>query len=293
MYVVPYLMGPPGSPYSRVGVELTDSPYVVANMRLMTRMGNVALDELGESSEFVRGIHSLGDLSPERRFVCHFPEIANHLEHRLRLRRQRDLSQEVPRAAARERRGSRQGLDGRAHAGRSGSPIRAATSPTSPRPFRASAARPTSRCSSPSLPGYQIETVGDDICWMHVGPDGRLWAINPESGMFGAAPRHQRRRRTPTRCARSARRHLHQRRARARRQRRGGKGWATSRSTACSIGRGTSGARARRACVAPQRALHHRAQGSARARAPRSTIPRAFPSRPSSSAAGAWASRLW
>lgn len=73
MYVVPYLMGPVGSPYSRVGVELTDSAYVAANLYLMTRMGSVALDAIGETGRFVKGIHSLGDLSPERRFIVHFP----------------------------------------------------------------------------------------------------------------------------------------------------------------------------------------------------------------------------
>src|SRR6059036_1899374 len=74
MYVVPYIMGPVDSPYSQVGVEITDSPYVVASMRIMTRMGKVALDRLGASDYFVKGLHSLGDLSPERRFILHFPE---------------------------------------------------------------------------------------------------------------------------------------------------------------------------------------------------------------------------
>ena len=74
LYVVPYVMGPLGSPFSRVGVEVTDSPYVVANMRIMTRMGRAALDQLGASEDFVPGLHSLGDLSPERRFIVHFPE---------------------------------------------------------------------------------------------------------------------------------------------------------------------------------------------------------------------------
>ena len=74
MYVVPYLMGPAGSKYSRVGVQLTDSAYVVASLRIMTRMGEVALTQLGTSHRFVRGVHSLGDLSPERRFICHFPQ---------------------------------------------------------------------------------------------------------------------------------------------------------------------------------------------------------------------------
>ncbi len=74
MYVIPYVMGPLGSPLSKVGIEITDSPYVVANMRIMTRMGDAALRQLGDSPDFVKGLHSLGDLSPDRRFILHFPE---------------------------------------------------------------------------------------------------------------------------------------------------------------------------------------------------------------------------
>ncbi len=74
MYVVPYVMGPLGSPFSKVGIEVTDSLYVVANMRIMTRMGRAALDQLGGGDDFVPGLHSTGDLSPDRRFVVHFPE---------------------------------------------------------------------------------------------------------------------------------------------------------------------------------------------------------------------------
>ena len=74
MYVVPFLMGPPGSRFSKVGVEITDSKYVVLNMRIMTRVGQVALDALGEGDDFTRCLHSLGDLSPDRRFIVHFPE---------------------------------------------------------------------------------------------------------------------------------------------------------------------------------------------------------------------------
>src|SRR5678810_1244094 len=74
MYVVPYIMGPVASPYSQSGVEITDSPYVVVNMRILTRMGKAALDRLGASDDYVNGLHSLGDLNPERRFIMHFPE---------------------------------------------------------------------------------------------------------------------------------------------------------------------------------------------------------------------------
>src|SRR5262249_1760174 len=74
LYVVPYLMGPPDSPFHKVGVEVTDSLYVALNMGLMTRMGRVALDQLGGSDDFSRGLHSKADLNPERRFICHFPQ---------------------------------------------------------------------------------------------------------------------------------------------------------------------------------------------------------------------------
>jgi phosphoenolpyruvate carboxykinase (GTP) len=185
MYVVPYLMGPRGSPLTSVGVEVTDSGYVALNMHLMTRMGKVALDELGSSDRFVRGVHSLGDLHPERRFVCHFPEtrtiwsigsgyggnaILSKKSHGLRLasveaKEQGWLAEHMLILGVTEPRG---------------------------RTTYVAAAFP-SKCGKtnlamlvPKLPGYRVETVGDDIAWMRVGRDGRLWAINPERGMFGA-----------------------------------------------------------------------------------------------------------
>jgi phosphoenolpyruvate carboxykinase (GTP) len=186
LYVVPYLMGPEGSQYSRVGVQLTDSPYVVLNLRKMTRMGNVALRELERTRRFVRGVHSLGDLSADRRFIMHFPDsrtiwsigsgyggnaLLSKKCHALR----------IASVEARDEGWLAEHMM-----------IIGLTSPHGEKHYIAAAF--PSACGKtnlammvPKLPGWQVETVGDDICWMHIGHDGRLWAINPEAGFFGVA----------------------------------------------------------------------------------------------------------
>ena len=189
MYVVPYLMGPAGSPFSKVGVEVTDSIYVAANMHIMTRVGKPAMDRLAETRDFVPGLHALGDLSPERRFIMHFPE--------------ERLIWSV---------GS--GYGGNALLGKKCFALRIASfmarqegwmaehmlilgleDPSGKKTYMAAAFPSASgktnlamMVSSLANEGYKIWTVGDDIAWLHVDEEGQLRAVNPEAGFFGVAP---------------------------------------------------------------------------------------------------------
>ncbi|MCX5806574.1 MAG: phosphoenolpyruvate carboxykinase (GTP) [Proteobacteria bacterium] len=188
LYVIPYMMGHPDSPYAKPCIQITDSIYVVVSMYIMTRVGQGIIDKIGSTGKFVKGLHSIADLNPERRYVMHFP--------------QEDLVMSI---------GS--GYGGNALLGKKCFSLRIASYQGHQEgwlaehmiimgvedkktgetmyvlgSFPSACGKTNLAMIQPTLEGYNVTTLGDDIAWINVGADGRLYAINPEAGFFGVAP---------------------------------------------------------------------------------------------------------
>ena len=191
MYVVPYIMGQAGSPFAKVGIELTDSIYVVLNMNIMTRMGQIALDQLGSSADFVKGLHCSLDVDEENRYIVQFPE--DNTIWSLNSNYGGNVLQGKKCFALRiaSWQGRQEGWLAEHML------ILGIENPKGEIKY-VTAAFP-SACGKTNLAmlippefyrkqGYKVWCVGDDIAWLRIGKDGRLWAVNPENGFFGVAP---------------------------------------------------------------------------------------------------------